>query len=158
MEECVNDELGYENRNNVIEENETKLNNEYEYDAEVNEEEGYEKQLLKVKPVKKLMIHKKAKKMSLLKKIDGISASEKMNAKIGGDDVPSVEEEENIYHIFENGDDILTKDSIVWVNSNKKIWKGSVGIVAKQEVKMVLWSARISGHIKVRTILLYWRK
>ena len=33
-----------------------------------------------------------------------------------------------------------------------------LGIVAKQEGKMVLWSAQILEHVKVRTMPLNWRK
>ena len=41
MEECVNYELDYENKNNAIEENHTTVNDEDMYDAEVNEKEEY---------------------------------------------------------------------------------------------------------------------
>ena len=40
MEECVNYELDDENRNNLIEENETKLNDEDRDDTEVNLQRG----------------------------------------------------------------------------------------------------------------------
>ena len=75
-----------------------------------------------------------------------------MNAEIGGDDVDSAEESEtsqskesvnvnddsirefdaptcsgeNVYDIFENQDEIITEDSIIWVNTNKTIWEGKV--------------------------------
>ena len=36
---------------------------------------------------------------------------------------------------------------------------GSVlGIVAKQEEQMVLWSDQVLGHVTVHTVPLYWRK
>ena len=31
---------------------------------------------------------------------------------------------DNFYDIFNNEDEIITKDSIVWINTNKKIGKG----------------------------------
>ena len=37
-------------------------------------------------------------------------------------------------------------------------WGGLLGVVAKQEGKMVLWSDQIIRHITVRMIPLYWRK
>ena len=42
-EECLNDELDDENKNNFIEENDTKLNDEYGDNKKVNDEEGDEK-------------------------------------------------------------------------------------------------------------------
>ena len=42
MEECVNDELDDENRNNLIGENETKLQDEDGDDTEDNEKQGDE--------------------------------------------------------------------------------------------------------------------
>ena len=33
---------------------------------------------------------------------------------------------DNVYDIFENEDEIITENSIVWVNTNKTIWEGSV--------------------------------
>ena len=39
MEECVNDDLDDENKHNLIEENKTKFNDEYEYITEVNNKE-----------------------------------------------------------------------------------------------------------------------
>ena len=50
--------------------------------------------ILKVQPVKKLMIHIKEKNISFLEKIHGISKGKKNNVKIGGDNAASVEEEE----------------------------------------------------------------
>ena len=50
--------------------------------------------ILKVQPVKKFMTNIKEKKMSFLKKIHEICKGEKMNDKIGGDDVVFVEESE----------------------------------------------------------------
>ena len=32
----------------------------------------------------------------------------------------------NVYDIFENEDEIITVDSIVWVDTNKKNWEGRV--------------------------------
>ena len=43
-------------------------------------------------PLKNLVIHIKQNKGNFQKKIHGIIEGEKMNAKIGGDDVASVEE------------------------------------------------------------------
>ena len=41
-EECVNNEIDYENINDLIEENKTKLNDKYGDDTEVNYKEGDE--------------------------------------------------------------------------------------------------------------------
>ena len=75
-----------------------------------------------------------------------------MNYKIGDDDFDLVKEEkmrsstglvngnddlvsqfdastcsgDNVYDFFENEDAIITEDSIVWVNTNKKNWDGMV--------------------------------
>ena len=78
-----------------------------------------------------------------------------MSTSIGGDDVASVEEAkmrrsagsvngnedlvngfdastcsvDNVYDIFENEEEIITEDSIVWGNTDKPIWKGRVIII-----------------------------
>ena len=44
------------------------------------------------------------------------------------------------------------------VNVSGSVGGSLLGVVAKQEGKMVLWSAQILEHVKVRMILLNWRK
>ena len=87
--------------------------------------------------------------MSLLINMHEIYEGDKIKDNIGGDDVSSAEESEmgsstdyindndnlvsgfdastcsgdNVYDIFENDDEIINKDSIVWVYTNKRYWE-----------------------------------
>ena len=43
-------------------------------------------------------------------------------------------------------------------NECRKMWQILLVIVAKQEGEMVIWSAQILEHVKVRKMPLNWRK
>ena len=117
-------------------------------------------QILKVQPVRKLMINIKEKLSSLLEKDAWNLWRWKINDKICGDDVDLVEEAEtrsstgsvngdgdsfsvfdaftcpgdNVYEIFENEDKIITDGSIFWVNTNNLFWEGRVIKITYREL------------------------
>ena len=45
---------------------------------------------------------------------------------------------------------------VIQLGMNQRYWM--LGIVAKQEGKMLIWSAQILGHVKVDIMPLYWTK
>ena len=90
--ECVNDELDDENRKNLIEENETKINNQDRDDTKVNDKYGYERTDTKSSSSEENNDTQKGEKQSLLKKKE--SGKVKNNSKIDGDAVDSDEEAE----------------------------------------------------------------
>ena len=82
MEKFVNDELDDENRNNLMR---------IDMIQKLTMNKWMKEQMLKVQPIKKLMIHIKEKNVISEKKIHGISEGDKLSAKIVGDDVDLVE-------------------------------------------------------------------
>ena len=107
---------------------------------------------MKVQPVKKLMRNIKEVKTHWWKNLHEIYKGDKRIDKIGGDDVASVQKSGmgsstyyineyddlvcgfdvstfsggNVYYNFENKSKIITEYSIIWVNTNERIWEGRV--------------------------------
>ena len=136
MKEGINDEVDDQNRRNLIEENEKNLNDD---DADSTEVEDKEEN-----------VTTDSESNTIAKNDDNlieICEGKEMNDERVGKDVSSVEEaemssrpsSESINYnddlvgefyastcsggIFENTEEIITEDSIVWVNTNKTNWK-----------------------------------
>ena len=154
MEECVNDEVDDEKKRNLIEVNDTKINDEDEDEDEDCTEVNYLEENITTytesSTSETIDDKQKGEKDVIAEGNHEVCEGKRINYERDDEDVASVEEAEtmsnivslyknndsvsvfdastcsgdNFYENFENEEEIITEDSIFWINTNKQIWRG----------------------------------